>query len=124
MPTTAAWRRVAGYVREARIAARYPTYDGFARVVHLSPSTLGNIENARRTGYSAATKQSIEDGLGWRHGSIDKILEGGQPSPLRDPYMQRILAVWDDLQEQTKKFIVSAVEASLNGPHTAPGDEG
>lgn len=124
------WERVGQLVREERIARGCKTYVEFRKVVHLSVGTLGNIEKARRTGYSAATKQQVEDALGWERGSIDRIVEGGQLDQARDPGLVRIISSWHLLQDSIRKVILDIVDGALRnaglsgGAHPTPGDEG
>lgn len=44
----------------------------------LSDSTLRNIRRGRNAP-SALNRRRLEDVLGWRHGSVEAILDGGEP---------------------------------------------
>lgn len=48
---------------------------------HLSTRTVGDIEHARRTSYSASTLERLESALRWEPGSTEAVLNGGEPTP-------------------------------------------
>lgn len=48
----------------------------------LSLDRVQNIEGAKRTSYRLATLLALERALGWREGSVETILAGGEPQPL------------------------------------------
>jgi len=47
-----------------------------------SAKTLGLIESASVTSIKPHTKRGIEMALGWAHGDVDRILAGGEPTPV------------------------------------------
>lgn len=58
------------------------TTKALAERIGITPRALGDVENGRRTNYAPGTKARIEIALLWRHGSIDAVLAGGEPTPL------------------------------------------
>lgn len=51
-----------------------------ADAVGVSESALRNIRKGRNSP-SELTKRRLEDALQWRHGSVDEVLAGGDPTP-------------------------------------------
>lgn len=82
------WHRLARFVVNRRVQLGYRHQKDFAEASGIKIRTLNNIENARRTGYAADTLAMLEQALGWEPGSVDTVLEGGDPhhpSPGRAP---------------------------------------
>lgn len=46
----------------------------------ISEGTVRSIEATRREGYQLATLRGLAAALGWSAGSIDDVLDGGEPS--------------------------------------------
>lgn len=82
--TGAEWKRVGAHIVQRRIELGMKTTKSLAERTGLTPRMLGDIENARRTNYSAGTIAQIELALKWRPGSITDILAGGEPSPVEE----------------------------------------
>lgn len=68
------WKRVADYVRRARIALGLRQGD-----LGVSVSTIYKIENAREDSYSESNLRKIERALHWSVGDIEKIGRGEEP---------------------------------------------
>lgn len=58
------------------------TWDQVADVADVSTQTLYSAATGRRM--RTTTKKGIERALKWRPGSVDDILNGGEPEPLAD----------------------------------------
>jgi DNA-binding XRE family transcriptional regulator len=56
------------------------TQEELADKAGVSVDTVQAIELGRRTTFRAATKNALETALGWKRGSIDAILAGGNPT--------------------------------------------
>ena len=76
-------KRLGEYVVQRREQLGMRTTKALADKVKMTPRALGDVENGRRTNYSAGTKARLEIALEWRPGSIDEILAGGEPKPVR-----------------------------------------
>lgn len=76
-------KRLGEYVVQRREQLGMRTTKALADKVKMTPRALGDVENGRRTNYSAGTKARLEIALEWRPGSIDAILAGGEPTPVR-----------------------------------------
>ncbi|MEU9516822.1 hypothetical protein [Micromonospora sp. NPDC048169] len=50
-----------------------------------SPALIRSIESGRARTVSRSKRRDLERALGWRMGSIDDILEGGEPAPASEP---------------------------------------
>lgn len=70
-----------------------------AATAKVSPATLRSVRNGT-TNPSALTKKRTEDALQWQRGSIDRILDGGAPTPLED-------------QQHTERPTVDQLEARV-----------
>lgn len=80
-PDHAAWKRL-GQLLEARRVELNPTYrnrTAFAAERGVDYRLAFDIETGARTNYRRPTLRSVEVGYGWRPGSIDRVLEGGEP---------------------------------------------
>lgn len=99
--------RLGNYV-ERRIAELGLEYAAVCRIGGFSDETLSKIRkgsvHARRTTY-----HGLEQALRWSHGSVDSILSGGEPTPLRSD------AAVDD---------PARVHTDPGGPQPAPPAEG
>src|SRR5690606_15588684 len=72
------WRRLGQYVRAGRLAAGHEyVKDDWDRVVGAHYRTLNNLEKGKRV--SPNTVSKVELALGWKPGSADRVLAGGEP---------------------------------------------
>lgn len=72
-------QRLGDQVRRAR--GSVPLTEAAARA-QVSPTTWRGVENGTAATVRATTYRSIEQVLGWESGSVTRILEGGEPTPL------------------------------------------
>lgn len=80
------WERLARYVTARRIELNYRTREAVAEAdPGIKPRTLGDIERASRTSYNRTTIASLEHALQWRPGSVQAILDGGEPTAATTP---------------------------------------
>ncbi|WP_433516453.1 hypothetical protein ACQP2T_13325 [Nonomuraea sp. CA-143628] len=71
-------QRLARYVVRRRTSLGFKYREDFATATGLSTRTLGDVERARRQ-VSDASVAVVEERLGWKPGSFEAILEGGEP---------------------------------------------
>lgn len=69
------------------------TRESFAEATKLSTRILGDLEKGRRDSYSQGTLLVVENALEWEPGSIQSILDGGDPTPVAH------LAGYDEMGE-------------------------
>lgn len=74
------WKRVANAVRQRRNDRRWTQMD-IATRGPLSLDRVQHIEGARSTRYSPRTITNLERALDWERGSVQAILDGGEPTP-------------------------------------------
>lgn len=81
---TTTWQRLGHYVRERRLHLRLTQHD-VAAAGGPSIATIRNIEAATHDSYRGRTLNQLEDVLGWERGSVDAILNGGEPRLKTEP---------------------------------------
>jgi transcriptional regulator with XRE-family HTH domain len=124
------WLSLGEHVRRER-AQRRQTQQEFAESIGLSVRTLGSIEAGTGTRYDRVTRDVIEWALGWAPGSIELVVEGGQPRVEVDPTFARVRDAWPRLPVEARRLIAGLVERALDGqvevpkpPPTRPGKAG
>ena len=75
------WERLAMMVRERRYDDLGMTQEQVAAAGGPSTATQRMIEGARQHRYHLSTLRRLEDALGWEHGSVRRVLAGGDPAP-------------------------------------------
>lgn len=109
------WNRVAQLVTSRRLELGYRRQEDLARAMDVSLRVLNNIENARRSRYSRGTLALLEQTLDWRSGSIEAVLDGGDPVPLSQPaatYRDR--EATDEDREQSMREAIRDVQERLD----------
>ena len=107
------WKRLGAVVTAERVRRGHHTLSGFARQSGLSRTTLDSIENARKTGYSPSTLAALEHALGWRVGSVDRVLRGLEPQPDEDADLTALVDAWLRLSPGSRRMLrMLAVEAA------------
>lgn len=118
------WRRLGRYVRTGRIQAGYPTRTSFAKAISVSERTLSKIEKG--TGdVGDDTWAKVELAIGWKPGSADTVLAGGEPTPVthpepaaagtieglleRDPSLRR---AFEELPKDIRELVIEQAENS------------
>lgn len=76
------WKRLAEFVVRDRVAAGYRTRLAFSEDLGISDRTIGNLERGKSV--SASTLGAVEVLLDWAPGSVNAVLDGGEPAPLRE----------------------------------------
>lgn len=77
--TAKALQRLGMYVTRRRVDCGYRERVAFARHIGLSDRALADIEKGVRAA-GASTYALLEQGLGWRAGSIKSVIAGGEPT--------------------------------------------
>lgn len=96
-----------------RVRRGHHTLSEFARHSGLSRTTLDSIENARKNGYSPSTLGALEHALGWRMGSVDRVLRGLAPEPVEDADLTALVDAWPRLSAGSRRILrMLAVEAA------------
>lgn len=73
------WDHLGQLIVARRLQLGFKTRIAFAEALGISPRTLGDLETGRKDRYEASTFAKVENVLQWRTGSIQRILNGGDP---------------------------------------------
>lgn len=78
----ARWQRLAALLsdRRTRLDPQYKSRLKFAADTGLNERLIADLENARRSSYRSTTLGAVETAYRWAPGSIDRVLEGGDPA--------------------------------------------
>lgn len=107
------WKRLGAAVTAERVRRGHHTLAVFARSSGLSRTTLDSIENARKRHYSPTTLAALEHALGWRAGSVDRVLRGLEPLPIEDADLTALVDAWPRLSAGSRRMLrMLAVEAA------------
>lgn len=79
------WDVLGEAIVRRRVTLGYQRQKDFAARLGVSEKLLGELERARRTSYSRATLNALEDALLWRPGTVATVLAGGEPDELPIP---------------------------------------
>jgi transcriptional regulator with XRE-family HTH domain len=113
---TTGWDRLGERVKTSRAILGYGITQ-LSTVSGLSTSTLDSIENARKTSYDPTTLTALERALGWRTGSVDRILRGLEPLPVEDQDLAAIITAWPALSAGARRMLrILAVEGARAEP--------
>ena len=117
--TAKGWLSLGEHVRRER-AQRRQTQQEFAESIGLSVRTLGSIEAGTGTRYDRGTRAIVEWALGWAPGSIELVIEGGQPRIEVDATFARVRDAWPRLPVEARNLIAGLVERALDGQIEVP----
>lgn len=107
------WKRLGAVVTAERVRRGHHTLSEFARQSGLSRSTLDSIEWGRKSSYSPTTLAALEHALGWRQGSVERVLGGLDPLPETDPDLTALIDAWPRLSPGSRRMLrLLAVEAA------------
>jgi transcriptional regulator with XRE-family HTH domain len=73
-------QRLGSLVVARRVQLGYRRRPPFADAAGISLRTLGDIETGRRERYDPATVATLEQALQWKTGSVQHIIDGGDPT--------------------------------------------
>jgi transcriptional regulator with XRE-family HTH domain len=109
----ARWLRLGKRVTAERIRRGYRSLAAFAAAAELSTSTVDNIEHGRKSSYDPGTLAVLEQALGWRAGSVERVLRGLEPEYDQDPDLTAVIEAWPHLSPGARRMIrVLAVEGA------------
>lgn len=107
------WERLGRLVTTARLHQGHRSLAAFAAATGLSRTTLDSIEHGRKTSYDPATLATLEGALGWRAGSVERVLAGLEPQPVEDPDLDAVTSAWPRLSAGSRKMLaILATEAA------------
>jgi len=107
------WERLGKRVTSERARRGYRSLAAFAAAAGLSTSTVDSIEHGRKSGYDPNTIAALEHALGWRTGSVDRVLSGREPQPDEDPDLTAIRELWPRLSPGSRRMLrILAIEAA------------
>lgn len=109
------WARL-GRLTAAERSRQGLSVQEFARASDISVRTLQRIEGGRGTAYRNVTLTRLEDALGWRPGSVDVVLGGGEPERTRDPQLERLGVLWASLTPRQRRALLAFVEEIVTSP--------
>ena len=109
------WHRLGKFVtaERTRIGANRRSLAGFAKAAGISRTTLDSIEHGRKDSYEPATLATLEHALGWRTGSVHRVLSGLQPQYDDDPDLTALVDAWPRLSPGSRRMLrMLATEAA------------
>lgn len=72
------WKRLASHAISRRVSLGYQHRRAFAAAIKVTDRTLTKLEEGQPVGRN--TLAAVEVGLRWKPGSVDALLEGGEPT--------------------------------------------
>lgn len=73
------WGRLGQHVVARRTELGFRNRADFAAAVQVSSRLISDIEKGRRTNFDQVTLSALEAALGWETGSVQQVVEGGEP---------------------------------------------
>ena len=104
-------------VHAERVRRGHHTLIGFVRASGISKTTLDSIEAARATSYAQGTLAALEDALGWRPGSIERVLSGLSPLVDEDPELTAITELWSRLSPGSRRMLAALADIAARAPN-------
>lgn len=108
------WRRLGATIRAER--NRNPAWrrrSRFAAACGLSARTIEALETGERTNFSSETLTAIETTLGWKPGSIRRVLHGLSAVREDDERLARLCLLWPRLSADAQRLLVALAEEAL-----------
>lgn len=101
---TTGWERLGLLLLRRRVHLGYPNRSAFARDKGLkNDRTLSDLEKAKRTNFGDNTLAHMEVVYEWAPGSIERVLAGGEPTPIEETRADtRGISVRVDLPERSE----------------------
>lgn len=107
------WRRLGAAITAERVRQGYQTLSAFARASGLSRTTIVALENGSKDRYNPATLATLEHVLGWRMGSVNRVLGGLDPAPIEDADLTALTDAWPRLSHGSRRMLrMLATEAA------------
>lgn len=108
------WDDVAEHVRRVR-SLRRQTQTEFADEIGLSVRIVGALESGTPRRYQPETLHRVESALGWAHGSLVRVVEGGRPIVDVDPHFARIRDAWPRLPGEARAMLADLAGRAVDG---------
>lgn len=105
------WRKLGIEITRRRSEMGYRSRPAFARFSGLSLRILDYLEAGARETYRPSTLDRIEYALGWRPGTVERVLGGHNPTLDADRHMAVLRELWPDLSEPLKDTLVRLARA-------------
>lgn len=110
---TARWVHLGHLVAAERLHQGHRSLASFAAASGLSRTTLDSIEHGRKESYDPVTIVTLEQALGWRHGSVERVLSGLAPQYVEDADLDAVRNAWPKLSAGSRRMLaVLATEAA------------
>lgn len=113
MPTMAQWQRLGARVRQDRARMGLKSQQALAHRAGVSRRTVAKLEAGTPVGPD--TLIAVEAALGWAPGSVAEVLAGRQPGYEVDPDRGYLLAMWDEMSDQSRRIILAVAEVLGRG---------
>ncbi len=109
------WQRLGIKLTADRVRRGHRSLSALALATGLSQSTLDNLVHARKTSYDPATLAALEQTLGWKPGSVERVLNGLEPLYDDDPDLTALIELWPRLPPTTRRLLrMIAMESLLD----------
>jgi transcriptional regulator with XRE-family HTH domain len=100
-------------VTAGRLRQGHRSIAAFAATTGLSRTTLDSIEHGRKSSYDPATLATLEGALGWRTGSVERVLAGLEPQLVEDLDLAAVTSAWPRLSTGSRRMLaILATEAA------------
>ena len=109
------WEGLARAVDAERERQRL-SWPALAKRAGISPRTLFDVRKGERTSYHPESLDRLESGLGWEHGSIERVLSGREPKRKPDPDLARLQHAWRDLPVEVRRTLADVAEFYVKRP--------
>jgi hypothetical protein len=76
------WRRLADYVRSARVARGFASQMALAQAAGVSEGSVRALESGKVYSRMPVVVPAIEQVLGWAPGTMRRLVEGEEPGPI------------------------------------------
>lgn len=107
------WERLGQLVTAERVRRGHRSLAAFAVASMLSRTTLDSIEHGRKASYDPGTLATLEVALGWRAGSVERVLSGLEPQSVEDPDLTAVTNAWPRLSAGSRRMLaILATEAA------------
>lgn len=96
-----------------RLRQGHRSLAAFAAASGLSRTTVDSLEHGRKESYDPATLSTLEGALGWRAGSVERVLSGLDPQPVEDADLAAVTNAWPRLSAGSRRMLaILATEAA------------
>ncbi len=86
------------------------SWEQFARHARISTRILRDLRAGIRTSYDSVTVSKLESALGWKYGSVERVLDGRPPVRIPDVVMARVHHAWPYLGPDAREAVAALAE--------------